>query len=122
MKIVSKDQERCYLSRDVKLIETMAHFLFEQKVGCRLDKIEVMLGTYYIHDRPDMEFLCYQSNTGQLIVEDNRHEVDAEMFPSYLYDGDNIDEWETAMAGADLEMGQFEENEDDVSNLFGDSS
>ncbi|PVH77387.1 hypothetical protein DL98DRAFT_656810 [Cadophora sp. DSE1049] len=126
VKTVNKDQERCYLYRDVKMVEKMALFLFEEKVGCHLSKIEVMLGTYgNTDDRPGMEFLCYRGNVGQMIVEDNRHEVDAELFRDYLYDGEDVDEWETAMAGADLKMAQLEQNEelgDSLACLFDDSS
>ncbi|KAK0124092.1 hypothetical protein ONS95_009075 [Cadophora gregata] len=105
------------------MINDVAPFIFGHKVGCRLDTVEVFLGTYAnTQDRPDMKFLCCRSDIGELNMEDNRHEVDATLFRGYLFDGEDIDDWEAAMAGADLKMAHSEENEeigDDLESLFG---
>ncbi|KAH7389130.1 hypothetical protein BKA64DRAFT_130507 [Cadophora sp. MPI-SDFR-AT-0126] len=126
VKTVNKDGTPNYLSRDVSLVTNLARYLFAEKTDCGILKVQVMLGTYINpNERPDLEFSCYMTDTGMLIVEDNRHEVDAGLFRDYIYDGEDIDEWEAAMASADLEMAQMAENQDtrdDLESLFGSSS
>lgn len=128
MKTLNDKDAPNYLSRDVKMVTSLARYLFDMKHGCPFVKIEVLLGPYKsLFERPELNFSCHKTKGGELVVEYNHPEADANWFKSYAYmfDGEDIDEWEETMADADRKMACSEEGVDDdgdLASLFGGSA
>ncbi|KAL2060059.1 hypothetical protein VTL71DRAFT_9881 [Oculimacula yallundae] len=116
-----------YLSRDIKLVTALARYLMDYKKGCSFRRIDFhLMGYVDMGERPELQFWCYKSKDGDLVVEDNGSEIDTSGDRAYMFDGEDIDEWETVMAEADNRMAVVKGEEylagGDMESLFGGSS
>ncbi|KAL5315128.1 hypothetical protein ACEPPN_017779 [Leptodophora sp. 'Broadleaf-Isolate-01'] len=114
-----------YLSRDIKMVTALAQYLFDSKRGCPFKQIDIMLGFYSnTREGPEMHYSCHKTQEGKLVVEDNRADADTYWFRAYLFDGEDVDEWETAIAKADHRMALSNDDGDgdELTSLFGSTS
>jgi hypothetical protein len=130
-----------HLETDILTVKHLAQYLYNQKVGCAFQRIEVVLGDYDKDNHEDMDserpiilFTCHIKHNGDIVIEDDRHTVEDPCWDQY-FDVDksskipgftyplNLEQWIRDGEEADRILSRFEEikNQDETGSLFGDS-